>query len=162
MSKRAQEGERVDMYASARSQFDGVTQWLEGSRCPAGHAELEDGLGERMQELARRLFQGRLDKLFLEEQSRILKDGGRPAKCVCKLDSSRHALVASACGAMDFGAMAPRSFRSTGDFACPGTSTRMGCVSALPRKCERNPSPIRLTESTARPPVTSRNDRPRN
>jgi hypothetical protein len=77
MSRRAQEGTAVDTYAAARDQFDQIAQWLESRNCPAGHAELEDGLEQRMQELARRLFQGRVDRLFLEEQARILR-GRRP------------------------------------------------------------------------------------
>lgn len=78
MTTRARERGGVDIYAGARDQFDEAMQWLASGRCPDGHAELEAGLDERMQELARRLFQGRLDQLFLEEQAKILK-GRRPS-----------------------------------------------------------------------------------
>ncbi len=77
MVKRARKATDVDPYDAARTQFDGVMQWLEGEQCPAGHAELEADIEERVRELARRLFQGRVDRLFYLERERVLK-GRKP------------------------------------------------------------------------------------
>lgn len=77
MAKRAQEVTDVDPYAEARTQFDDAMQWLKSVQCPAGHAELEEDIGERVQELARRLYQGHLDMLFFRERERVHK-GRKP------------------------------------------------------------------------------------
>lgn len=77
MAKRARESSDVDPYGAARTQFNDVMQWLKGDRCPAGHAQLESDIEERVRELARQLFQGRMDRLFHLERERVLK-GRKP------------------------------------------------------------------------------------
>lgn len=77
MTKRPQDAGRVDPYFGARTQFSDVMQWLDGDDCPTGHAKLEEDLEERMRELARKLYQGRMDRLFLMERLRVLK-GRKP------------------------------------------------------------------------------------
>lgn len=77
MANRTQGTSDVDPYGTARTQFDGIMQWIRGEQCPAGHAELEEGIEEQVRELARQLFQGRMDRLFYLERERVLK-GRKP------------------------------------------------------------------------------------
>lgn len=78
MARGTQKRVSVDPYSEARKQFDDVLTWVDGGKCPDGHAELEQDLEQRLQELGRRVYQGRLDKLFFEERERVLK--GRAPK----------------------------------------------------------------------------------
>lgn len=77
MAKRAQESRSVDHYGAARTQFQQVVEWLEGDGCPPGHAEIEAGIEEHVQELGRCLLQARLERLFHMERERVLK-GRKP------------------------------------------------------------------------------------
>lgn len=69
---------KVDLFAGATKSFSETISWVREDRCPDGHAEFEKELEEKLRELGRLVYQGRLDALFAEERERVLK-GRRPA-----------------------------------------------------------------------------------
>jgi hypothetical protein len=61
---------RDEAFAEAREQFAAAEEWLAGEAAGLQHAELEEQLGARGQELMRMLFQGHLDLLAAGEDRR--------------------------------------------------------------------------------------------
>lgn len=60
-----------DPFLTARAQFDGLVDWLNGERAPRTQVELEKGLVEQGSELLRQLLQGRFDLLLERERAEL-------------------------------------------------------------------------------------------
>lgn len=68
MTMRAHPALDGDLFQPARETFEAIIGWLRGSDVPMDHTALEEGLGDRGQELLRRLYQARLDELSAIER----------------------------------------------------------------------------------------------